>query len=150
MNSELADVESCAGMTIRYECKKCSSVLKIKEDRAGQKGKCPKCREPFIIPVPDEASDTPAPAAATSIQDEDDMVAAYLSEGPDVEIQSRPQPDFTVDEVEKKRTRVSGPVLSKAGGSAAGSAGDLLSLSGKKSRETDCPYVGFRKGWSNA
>ncbi len=37
-------------MTIRYECPECSSVLKIKPEKAGQQGKCPKCSFEFTIP----------------------------------------------------------------------------------------------------
>jgi hypothetical protein len=39
-------------MTIRYECHECESVLKIKDERAGQQGKCPKCKTRFMIPEP--------------------------------------------------------------------------------------------------
>ncbi|MCH2212377.1 MAG: hypothetical protein MK110_13820 [Fuerstiella sp.] len=37
-------------MTIRYECPECSSVMKIKVEKAGRPGKCPKCRFEFTIP----------------------------------------------------------------------------------------------------
>lgn len=45
-------------MTIRYECPECSSVLKIKDEKAGQQGKCPKCKNTFTIP---ESSPAPEP-----------------------------------------------------------------------------------------
>ena len=41
-------------MTIRYECAECKSVLKIKDDKAGQDGKCPRCKTAFKIPQPGE------------------------------------------------------------------------------------------------
>ena len=39
-----------SGMTIRYTCTGCDSVLKIKDEKAGTKGKCPKCKHEFLIP----------------------------------------------------------------------------------------------------
>lgn len=41
-------------MTIRYTCTGCKSVLKIKDEKAGTKGKCPKCKAEFLVPQPDE------------------------------------------------------------------------------------------------
>ena len=40
---------------IRYQCEKCSSVLKIKDRLAGTAGKCPKCKTKFQVPEPDSA-----------------------------------------------------------------------------------------------
>ena len=37
-------------MTIRFTCKECSSVLKIKDELAGTKGRCPKCKTEFVVP----------------------------------------------------------------------------------------------------
>lgn len=39
-------------MTIRYTCTGCESVLKIKDEKAGTKGKCPKCKAEFLVPQP--------------------------------------------------------------------------------------------------
>ena len=39
-------------MTIRYKCDGCGVTMKIKEDLAGKKGKCPQCKNRFIIPQP--------------------------------------------------------------------------------------------------
>lgn len=39
-------------MTIRYTCTGCESVLKIKDEKAGTKGKCPKCKQEFVVPQP--------------------------------------------------------------------------------------------------
>lgn len=43
-------------MTIRYSCEKCGSVLKIKDDRAGKEGHCPKCKATFVVPSPEPAA----------------------------------------------------------------------------------------------
>lgn len=37
-------------MTIRYSCKKCESVLKIRDELGGTEAKCPKCKTAFVIP----------------------------------------------------------------------------------------------------
>lgn len=37
-------------MTIRYTCIGCESVLKIKDEKAGSKGRCPKCKSEFMVP----------------------------------------------------------------------------------------------------
>ncbi len=38
-------------MTIRYICIGCESVLRIKDEKAGSKGRCPKCKAEFDVPV---------------------------------------------------------------------------------------------------
>ncbi|MCA9048635.1 MAG: hypothetical protein KDA89_07890, partial [Planctomycetaceae bacterium] len=45
-------------MVIRYTCEKCSAVLKINDDLAGSKGKCPKCKTTFVIPAPETDEDS--------------------------------------------------------------------------------------------
>lgn len=39
-------------MTIRFTCDNCESVLKIRDEMAGTKAKCPKCKTPFVVPAP--------------------------------------------------------------------------------------------------
>lgn len=39
-------------MTIRYTCTGCESVLKIKDEKAGTNGRCPKCKAEFVVPFP--------------------------------------------------------------------------------------------------
>ncbi|MCH2204060.1 MAG: hypothetical protein MK102_19015, partial [Fuerstiella sp.] len=41
-------------MTILYKCAECGSILKIKDEKAGQDGKCPRCKKVFTIPQPGE------------------------------------------------------------------------------------------------
>jgi len=65
-------------MTIRYECQECESVLKIKDEKAGQQGKCPKCKSEFTIPEP--------VAAAVPKLTADDMVDMPLELTPAVVI----------------------------------------------------------------
>ncbi len=47
-------------MTIRYTCTGCESVLKIKDEKAGTKGKCPKCKTEFLVPQPSADGDSDA------------------------------------------------------------------------------------------
>ena len=44
-------------MTIRYTCRNCESVLKIKDEKAGTNGRCPKCKTEFVVPFPAEDND---------------------------------------------------------------------------------------------
>ncbi len=45
-------------MTIRYTCNGCESVLKIKDEKAGTSGRCPKCKTEFVVPFLAEIRDT--------------------------------------------------------------------------------------------
>jgi len=47
-------------MTIRYQCTECESVLKIRDDKAGQTAHCPKCTTKFVIPEPVDPESEPA------------------------------------------------------------------------------------------
>lgn len=67
-------------MTIRYTCEKCGSVLKIKDDRAGRDGHCPKCKATFVVPTAEAAA---APAVAANA--ERSPTAAEKMEGAGVE-----------------------------------------------------------------
>lgn len=57
-------------MSIRYECEKCGSVLKIKEELAGKPGKCPKCKTAFTVPSADVDSGSSGELAATDLSDD--------------------------------------------------------------------------------
>lgn len=54
-------------MTIRYKCTGCESVLKIKDEKAGTKGKCPKCKAEFLVPQPD--AEESAAVAVQSVEE---------------------------------------------------------------------------------
>lgn len=38
-------------MSIRFVCEHCGSAMKIKDELAGRKGNCPKCKAEFVIPT---------------------------------------------------------------------------------------------------
>jgi len=53
-------------MSIRVTCQKCGVVLKVKDELAGTKGKCPACRGTLQVPTLEEAAQAAAaPLAAT-------------------------------------------------------------------------------------
>ncbi len=56
-------------MTIRVRCDGCSAVMKVKDELAGAKGKCPKCKTSFVIPT---AKESTAPKVITQTQEGDD------------------------------------------------------------------------------
>lgn len=62
-------------MTIRYQCPECDSVLKIKDEKAGTDGKCPKCKSKFIVPQPDASSESEETDAVS-----DESVSATTTE----------------------------------------------------------------------
>jgi|SRR5579872_590205 len=43
-------------MTIRYKCEECGAALNIKDELAGTKGNCPRCKVEFIVPAPEGAA----------------------------------------------------------------------------------------------
>lgn len=53
-------------MTIRYTCVGCESVLKIKDEKAGTKGRCPKCKTEFVVPLPTDSDGIEIQARAGS------------------------------------------------------------------------------------
>ena len=56
-------------MTIRFKCDECDSVLKIKDELAGTKAKCPKCQVAFVIPHPADDQRPPDEDAAVNGSD---------------------------------------------------------------------------------
>lgn len=62
-------------MTIRYTCTGCESVLKIKDEKAGTRGRCPKCKAEFDVPfsADDEGTEGESRGATKSIAPVDDI-----------------------------------------------------------------------------
>lgn len=93
-------------MTIRYTCRECASVLKIKDEKAGTNGKCPKCKTEFVVPTPASEDDieveVDGPATASSpappLDDDVDMpieLTPEVAEDPDfdpLDVLSAPSP----------------------------------------------------------
>lgn len=72
-------------MTIRYTCTGCESVLKIKDEKAGTKGKCPKCKLEFLVPNPDGAEEeVDAALAALPESEPEESVDMPIELTPDV------------------------------------------------------------------
>ncbi|MCA9060968.1 MAG: hypothetical protein KDA85_20795 [Planctomycetaceae bacterium] len=110
-------------MTIRYTCVKCESVLKIRDEKAGTKAKCPKCRNEFIVPAPaDEDSgieidDAPGEATPASSMD-DDLVDMPIDLTPEVDLHAHDD-NFDPMDVLSGSTAGVTPTASSAGKSAA-------------------------------
>lgn len=56
-------------MTIRYTCHGCESVLKIKDEKAGTNGRCPKCKMEFVVPFPADDIDGDAHGHSKPVMD---------------------------------------------------------------------------------
>ena len=56
-------------MTIRYTCHGCESVLKIKDEKAGTNGRCPKCKTEFVVPFPADDIDGDAHGHSKPVMD---------------------------------------------------------------------------------
>lgn len=73
-------------MTIRYTCTGCESVLKIKDEKAGTKGKCPKCKAEFLVPQPEveESAEVAASSADAPVDEPVDSVDMPIELTPEV------------------------------------------------------------------
>lgn len=73
-------------MTIRYACIGCESVLKIKDEKAGTKGKCPKCKTEFLVPQPEveESAEVAAAPADEPVDEPVDSVDMPIELTPEV------------------------------------------------------------------
>ena len=73
-------------MTIRYICSECHAALKIRDEKAGQEGKCPGCGAAFAIPAPSRVVTSGADTDADN--EDDDLVDMPLEITPDVDLPS--------------------------------------------------------------
>lgn len=64
-------------MSIKFSCPHCSKTLKVKDELAGKKGKCPDCRKVVLIPV--QTVMTPS-RSGSSVMDLETLAAETLSE----------------------------------------------------------------------
>ena len=78
-------------MSLSAVCPHCGSKLKPKDDHVGRRLACPKCREPFVVTVPE--SEEPVPAEPASTQAEDSPAEASESK--------RAEPEATGPEAEE-------------------------------------------------
>jgi hypothetical protein len=140
-----SQVVACeAGMTIRYKCEQCGSILKIKDKLAGTPGKCPKCKSEFTIPEPSG----PANAPKAEVSEED----AIFGEGFfDQAEETSTRPKYTVptddddddddsDEdfhVNAPASKPVAPIAAHSADNAANMAGNLLGKTGKKNAKQE-------------
>src|SRR3954467_2334178 len=57
-------------MPIRFKCAECGASMKIKDELAGTKGHCPKCKTEFVVPAAEVAEKVEATAAVREKTDE--------------------------------------------------------------------------------
>jgi len=136
---------------IRYQCEKCSSVLKIKDRLAGTAGKCPKCKTKFQVPEPDGADDDSTDQADSQeeLSEEDAIFGRDFFKQQDTPQAPRPvTPVYDEGESDPgpANTETAQAPATPAPFSAAkpvnvdnsaNIAGDLLSRTGKKNRPDD-------------
>ena len=76
-------------MTIRFTCNECESVLNIRDELAGTKAKCPKCKTAFVVPGPQAKATQKAPASvAASTESLEDLIDMPLEVTPAVQYDS--------------------------------------------------------------
>lgn len=46
-------------MVIRFKCPKCSKVISVKDENAGKKGRCPRCKEIVVVPKAEDSEAQP-------------------------------------------------------------------------------------------
>ena len=70
---------------IELDCEVCGTTLRVPDDKAGKKGKCPECGAIMRIPEPGTASGErhPAPAAVTDDRSEGGAPAEGKGDAPD-------------------------------------------------------------------
>ena len=82
-------------MTIRFQCTECDAVLKIRDDKAGQAGRCPGCKTAFVIPEPDPVASDPPPGGEGGGDEEDDALAFLMESG---DVPDAPEPTAVLDD----------------------------------------------------
>lgn len=115
-------------MSIKYKCVECGVSMKIKDELAGTKGKCPKCRTAFQVPgdVPEEIDSEPdvetEDVEAEDVEGDDEMLDIPVETTPVVDLppEVTPPPENVptrpasrrVEASKKKATRISSDSVS--------------------------------------
>lgn len=139
-------------MSIRVKCGECGVALKIKDELAGQKGNCPKCKAALVIPARDASHETtPAAPAAEELSEEEAIFGKGffeasappprprtldLSNGDADPPPARKQP-ATPRKPETPPAAAAAAAVRQSNDNAADIAGSLLSKTGKKNRPED-------------
>jgi phage FluMu protein Com len=82
---------------IKFNCKKCGQKLSVPGDRAGKKGKCPKCKNIIVVP---------------EIQHKDSVINQTNSAIPEFEAQNFADNEILLEAIEKDQTQDELPDLS--------------------------------------
>ena len=123
-------------MPIRFKCGECGAAMTIKDELAGTKGKCPKCKTAFR--VPGGAPATEAPPAEISEEDAIFGKDFFSANEPPRPRYIAPDDDDDSDDAPVAPTKKAAPAPAPApADNSASIAGALLSKTGKKNRPSD-------------
>jgi len=152
---------------IRFNCASCGSGVRVGDDKAGKKGKCPQCGQVIVIPAADAPKQTEPPAArrvqARSAASEDDSASlsapldGLLSEAISRDLQGRAAPARRLCGVCRSEVPLRADICPRCGALLSGPKGAVqdgpLGPSGRLSRRVlpgrgaaGDPHPPFRRG----
>jgi len=67
---------------IRFECHNCGRIIKVRQELAGKKGKCPDCKTPLVVPQPIFPTSAPKKTRPVTNIHQDNKVTDRLFEKP--------------------------------------------------------------------
>ena len=131
-------------MTIQYVCEQCDASLKIKDELAGSKGKCPKCKQPFTVPF-STSEDSIADFLGSGEEDGPPPVPPIPQPAASAvpETASQPAARSAVEEADAEEVEPAGqPATNQQPAensfvSAGSAANELLSMTGRKAQKFD-------------
>ena len=93
---------------LRFKCPQCHVALKVADDKAGQRGRCPKCKAQLVIPELPAPETTWAPPAAPSRASAPELPAIAAAPPPTrAPVPSPPQPNREEAIREQRRKEIS-------------------------------------------
>jgi predicted Zn finger-like uncharacterized protein len=90
-------------MAIEFQCPYCTAMIRVGDDAAGKRGKCPKCATTLMVPRPQAPGSATGPVDGIDQSPDDDIVIPELVP----EIQTGPQASVT-SRVRRRRRKQGG------------------------------------------
>ena len=90
-------------MAIEFQCPYCTAMIRVGDEAAGKRGKCPKCETTLMVPRPEAPGDVPGPVDGIDQSADDEIVIPELAP----EIQIGPQASVT-SRVRRRRMKQGG------------------------------------------
>jgi hypothetical protein len=84
-------------MSITFNCPQCRKTLKVKDELAGRKAKCPGCRKVIAIPTGSSKAPIPPGGKAPGHGDVESLALAAFSEKSQPPVASKPSSQATID-----------------------------------------------------